>query len=73
MLRMSTVEGGIDMASTGHDIQNSASPSDNACCHRWIIDPPSGGRTSMGICRRCGAHRPFLTAFADAAAASADR
>ncbi len=32
-----------------------------ACVHHWIIESPNG-RTSAGICQRCGLNRDFANA-----------
>lgn len=31
------------------------------CVHHWVIEPPNG-RTSSGVCKRCGEHRDFANA-----------
>ena len=36
-------------------------PAIGVCTHHWVIDPPNG-RTSPGVCKRCGEHRDFANA-----------
>ena len=31
----------------------------NGCVHHWVVEPPSGGHTSTGKCKRCAAKREF--------------
>ena len=30
-----------------------------ACLHWWRIESPTSGRTSQGVCRKCGAEKTF--------------
>lgn len=43
-------------------------PSASACRHHWIVQTPQG-RTSVGVCKRCGSTRKFPNSAADAAPA----
>lgn len=36
-------------------------PAAGVCIHHWVIQPPNG-RTSPGVCKRCGEHRDFANA-----------
>ncbi len=36
-------------------------PAPAACVHHWIIESPNG-RTSAGVCKRCGDTRDFANA-----------
>jgi hypothetical protein len=51
--------------SEGVALKERRSRANRNCQHRWVIETPHG-KTSRGLCRRCGATKRFPNAAADA-------